>query len=82
MLTSACVAQVDVNGPNASPVFKFLKENTPADMGGSADIEWNFAKFVVRSAHPLSLHDQNHQASDDLSGHGAFEPTSCACSTG
>ena len=40
--------QVDVNGPNASPVFKFLKENTPADMGGSADIDWNFAKWVVR----------------------------------
>ena len=40
--------QVDVNGPNASPVFQFLKQHTPADMGGSADIDWNFAKWVVR----------------------------------
>ena len=48
MLTPVGAPQVDVNGPNASPVFKFLKENTPADMGGSADIDWNFAKFVVR----------------------------------
>ena len=42
------VPQVDVNGPNASTVFRFLKEHTPADMGGSADIDWNFAKWVVR----------------------------------
>jgi len=47
MLPGAAV-QVDVNGPNASPVFQFLKQHTPADMGGSADIDWNFAKWVVR----------------------------------
>jgi len=46
--------QVDVNGPNASPVFQFLKQHTPADMGGSADIDWNFAKWVVRLS-PLSM---------------------------
>ena len=44
--------QVDVNGPNASPVFNFLK----ASAGDASDIEWNFAKFLVgvrRPARPL-----------------------------
>ena len=35
--------QVDVNGPNASPVFNFLK----ASAGDASDIEWNFVKFLV-----------------------------------
>ncbi|TFE29931.1 glutathione peroxidase [Cohnella luojiensis] len=33
--------KVDVNGPNADPIFQYLKEQT----GG--EIKWNFTKFLV-----------------------------------
>ena len=39
--------KVEVNGPNTHPVFKFLKDHTPLGHGGGADIDWNFAKWVV-----------------------------------
>lgn len=34
--------KIDVNGPNTSPLFRFLKQK----LGGD-DIKWNFAKFLV-----------------------------------
>lgn len=38
-------AKSDVNGPNALPLFKFLKDK----QGGllTSDIKWNFTKFLV-----------------------------------
>lgn len=33
--------KIDVNGPNESPVYTFLKSKFPGD------IDWNFAKFLV-----------------------------------
>lgn len=38
-------SKVDVNGPNASPVFKYLKSQKRELLGN--DIKWNFAKFLV-----------------------------------
>lgn len=42
--------KIDVNGPNALPLYDYLKEQAPyqseAD-GGSDDIRWNFTKFLV-----------------------------------
>lgn len=38
--------KVDVNGSNASPVFDFLKKQSPGIMGTEA-IKWNFTKFVI-----------------------------------
>ena len=38
--------KVDVNGSNASPVFEFLKKQSPGIMGSEA-IKWNFTKFVI-----------------------------------
>ena len=38
--------KVDVNGSNASPVFDFLKKQSPGIMGSEA-IKWNFTKFVI-----------------------------------
>lgn len=35
-------SKIDVNGENAEPLFKYLKEAT-----GGADIKWNFEKFLV-----------------------------------
>lgn len=39
--------QVEVNGASVHPVYHFLKAHTPEDRGGSGDIDWNFAKWVV-----------------------------------
>ncbi|MFE4712157.1 MULTISPECIES: glutathione peroxidase [Paenibacillus] len=39
-------AKVDVNGPEASKLFEYLKEQQPGE-GESSDIQWNFTKFLV-----------------------------------
>ena len=39
-------AKVDVNGPDASPLFDWLKEEAPGMLGSKA-IKWNFTKFLV-----------------------------------
>ncbi|GGF86953.1 glutathione peroxidase [Paenibacillus albidus] len=36
----------DVNGPDASLLFKYLKGQQPGT-GESSDIQWNFTKFLV-----------------------------------
>ena len=38
--------KVDVNGSNASPLFKYLKHESPGVLGTEA-IKWNFTKFLV-----------------------------------
>ena len=38
--------KIDVNGSDASPLFKFLKHESPGIMGTEA-IKWNFTKFLV-----------------------------------
>ena len=38
-------AKIDVNGPNESPLFKFLKKSKNGFLGNS--IKWNFTKFLV-----------------------------------
>ncbi len=38
--------KVDVNGPNAHPLFAFLKHEQPGLLG-SERIKWNFTKFLV-----------------------------------
>merc|ERR1712100_564868 len=38
--------KVDVNGPNARPFFKYLKEKGPKSFLGN-DAKWNFEKFLV-----------------------------------
>eukprot|EP00798_Chlamydomonas_sp_ICE-L_P005651 gene5651-8981_t len=48
-------SKVEVNGPNTSPVYQFLKKNLPFNLGGGGgsgtgqkpEIKWNFEKFVV-----------------------------------
>ncbi|MEK3867546.1 glutathione peroxidase [Paenibacillus sp. FSL H7-0716] len=45
-VTFPVFAKVDVNGPDASPLFKYLKEQQPG-AGDSSDISWNFTKFLI-----------------------------------
>lgn len=40
-------AKIDVNGENAHPLFKHLKNAAPGLLGSEA-IKWNFTKFLIR----------------------------------
>lgn len=43
--------KIDVNGDNAHPLYRWLKEAAPGVLG-SKSIKWNFTKFLVdRSGH-------------------------------
>lgn len=39
-------AKIDVNGANAHPLYKHLKEEAPGVLG-SEGIKWNFTKFLI-----------------------------------
>ena len=39
-------SKIEVNGPNADPLYQFLKEQAPGILG-SEGIKWNFTKFLV-----------------------------------
>jgi glutathione peroxidase len=39
-------AKIDVNGPDADPLYKWLKGEKPGVLGTEA-IKWNFTKFLV-----------------------------------
>ncbi len=45
-VTFPMFAKVDVNGPDAHPLFKHLKAAAPGVLGSEA-IKWNFTKFLV-----------------------------------
>jgi glutathione peroxidase len=40
------MAKIDVNGPQAHPLFQWLKTQAPGILG-SEGIKWNFTKFLV-----------------------------------
>ena len=44
-------AKIEVNGANAHPLYRYLKDEKPGVLGTKA-IKWNFTKFLVdRSGH-------------------------------
>ena len=45
-VTFPMFAKVDVNGPEAHPLFQHLKAEAPGVLGSEA-IKWNFTKFLV-----------------------------------
>lgn len=48
--------KIDVNGPNAHPLYQFLKGEAPGLLGTEM-IKWNFTKFLVdRSGRVVSRH--------------------------
>jgi glutathione peroxidase len=46
-VTFPLFAKIDVNGDEAHPLFKHLKQQAPGLMGTEA-IKWNFTKFLVK----------------------------------
>lgn len=45
-VTFPLFAKIDVNGPGAHPLYRWLKAARPGVLG-SASIKWNFTKFLV-----------------------------------
>lgn len=45
-VTFPLMEKIDVNGENAHPLYRYLKEALPGIMG-TKDIKWNFTKFLV-----------------------------------
>jgi len=43
-------SKIEVNGPNAHPLFKALKKEAPGLLGSEA-VKWNFTKFLVDRNH-------------------------------
>jgi glutathione peroxidase len=39
-------AKIDVNGPNAHPLYNYLKQKQPGILG-TQRIKWNFTKFLI-----------------------------------
>ena len=39
-------SKIEVNGPGAAPLYRFLRSQQPGE-GDSSDITWNFEKFLV-----------------------------------
>ena len=48
-VTFPLFAKIDVNGPAAHPLYRFLRREKPGLLGmfGSGAIRWNFTKFLV-----------------------------------
>ncbi|XP_075975211.1 uncharacterized protein LOC142975934 isoform X1 [Anticarsia gemmatalis] len=54
--------KIDVNGDNASPLWKFLKHHLQHKQGGTLGsfIKWNFTKFIVdKDGVPVERHGPN-----------------------
>jgi glutathione peroxidase len=45
-------AKIEVNGPNAHPLFEALKRGAPGLLGTKA-IKWNFTKFLLDRRHSV-----------------------------
>jgi glutathione peroxidase len=45
-VTFPLFAKIDVNGPDADPLYEHLKRSEPGILGSEA-IKWNFTKFLV-----------------------------------
>lgn len=45
-VTFPMFSKIDVNGPSAHPLYKYLKQQQPGVLG-SEGIKWNFTKFLV-----------------------------------
>jgi glutathione peroxidase len=51
--------KVNVNGPDAIPLFKYLKQKA-----GRSEIQWNFNKFVVVDGKPIYRYGASVKPSD------------------
>lgn len=45
-VTFPMFSKIEVNGPDAHPLYRFLKDGAPGVLGTKA-VKWNFTKFLV-----------------------------------
>ena len=45
-VTFPVFGKIDVNGPNAAPLYRWLKKQAPGLLG-TEGIKWNFTKFLI-----------------------------------
>jgi glutathione peroxidase len=64
-VTFPMFAKVDVNGPQAHPLFTFLKASQPGVLGTEA-IKWNFTKFLVNQAGEVVKRYGSSTAPDEI----------------
>jgi glutathione peroxidase len=70
-VTFPMFSKIEVNGPNAHPLYQYLKREQPGLLGTEA-IKWNFTKFLVsKSGVVLKRFAPNHKP-DDLDADVAF----------
>jgi glutathione peroxidase len=59
-VTFSISQKVDVNGPNAHPIYKQLKDSAT----GGRDIGWNFEKFLISADGSITHYPSSHQVLD------------------
>ena len=58
-VTFPLMQKIDVNGPDASPLFDWMKSEAKGIMGTTA-IKWNFTKFLIdREGHVVKRYGSN-----------------------
>ena len=63
------MAKIDVNGPAADPLFKWLTAEAPGILGSKA-IKWNFTKFLVgKDGQVIKRYAPNDKPEDTGQGH-------------
>lgn len=66
-ITFPVFAKVEVNGENAHPLFKYLKEKAPGTMG-TKDIKWNFTKFLISRDRKRIIRFASVKSPDQIKG--------------
>ncbi len=68
-VTFPMFAKIEVNGANAHPLFKALKQEAPGLFGTQA-IKWNFTKFLIDRSHRVLRRyaptDKPERLADDI----------------
>ena len=63
-VTFPIFSKIKVNGPDADPLYKFLKDQAPGLLG-TRSIKWNFTKFLIsKNGNKIVRFGPNKQPSD------------------
>jgi glutathione peroxidase len=63
-VTFLITEKVEVNGPNQTALFEYLKQSLPGLLG-SEDIKWNFTKFLIdKSGTPIKRYAPTTEPSE------------------
>jgi glutathione peroxidase len=66
-VTFPLMGKIDVNGPDAAPIYRHLKKEAPGVLGSEA-IKWNFTKFLVDQSGKVVRRYAPRTKPEELSG--------------